>query len=120
MDENYLATRQSCRAVESKGTRFQDSENSRTTKNTDFEKIKQLFHISQKVILDQSQEICGLLNIVSWIVLMEKQSYPSGQFSQDTQHCSWGTAGNEEICMSSSSGVAAYAKSFSGGPRTRN
>ena len=36
------------------GQDYQD--NSRTTKNTDFEKIKQLFDISQKLILDQSQE----------------------------------------------------------------
>ena len=30
-----------------------------TTKNSDFEKIKQLFNISQKLILDQSQEFFG-------------------------------------------------------------
>ena len=29
------------------------------------------------------------LNIVSWIVLMEDQSCSSGQFSQDTQNCSY-------------------------------
>ena len=39
------------------GQDYQD--NLRTTRDADFEKIKQLFDISQKLILDQSQETFG-------------------------------------------------------------
>ena len=38
-------------------------ENIHYTKNTDFEKIKRLFDISQKLILGESQEIFGISNI---------------------------------------------------------
>ena len=38
-------------------------ENSRTTKNTDFDNIKRLFQISQKLIMDQCHEIDGISTI---------------------------------------------------------
>ena len=46
-------------------------ENLRTTKNTDFEKVKELFDISQKLILNQNDEIFGIStiewNTVPWM-----------------------------------------------------
>ena len=38
-------------------------ENLRTTTNTDFDKVKQLFDISQKLTLTQSEEISGISTI---------------------------------------------------------
>ena len=38
-------------------------ENLRATKNTDFEKAKQLFEISQKLILNQNEEMRGISTI---------------------------------------------------------
>ena len=40
---------------------FQES--LRTTKNTDFEKVKQLFDISQELIVNQKNELCGMSTI---------------------------------------------------------
>ena len=43
----------------------QDYQNNlRSTKNTDFEKIKQLFDIAQKLILDQTQENMEYLQLI--------------------------------------------------------
>ena len=39
------------------------SDNLRTTKNTDFEKVGQVFDISQKLILNQSEDIFGVSTI---------------------------------------------------------
>ena len=39
------------------------SDNLRITRNTDFEKVEQLFDISQKLILNQSEDIFGISTI---------------------------------------------------------
>ena len=41
-------------------------ENLRTTKNTDFEQVKTLFDISQRLILNQKREIYGI-STVEWV-----------------------------------------------------
>ena len=43
----------------------QDYENLRSTKNTDFEKVTQLFDISQKLILNHKNDILGTSTIAS-------------------------------------------------------
>ena len=46
-------------------------ENLRTTKNTDFDKIKHLMDISQKLTTDQKQEVYGISaidwNTIPWV-----------------------------------------------------